>query len=372
MANMELANFVFTVGSTPRFELSDLYEEIVLPTFMSSGETRKYAETIYSFYKVGGAKLSWHKVSSSCIYGRIVKDMVLKSEQRRGDGEALVPDDAKMETAPSSFFNLLLPSHKVIYVRQQSLSPKLNEFEHTFKRIMTHHYDRYIHYLYLSDRARRHGDGSEAAKRVKAMEADEGAGKWKNLNQLLALAKGSEQFVVPDGAISKAWLREVLPRPSLEIVPLPTPDSIREVIQQYKYIKHFEIYIPPKNSEPDNSPLLERLRERSKALGGTETTLTDRAKGDNASLRHDKVIEEIESASREGLNAVKIKGINQAGEKLSGDKTTFVSRHEIDESVRTADEEEAARLTFRRTVDLIRRGIVTIGLDKIDDPEGAG
>ena len=123
------ANFVCHFGEA---ELLDYLDEIVVPAFLNRG-VRTFKDGKYFFHSVQVFNLGNAKNQPElAICGRFVKDMVVRSEQRYDAAtDTVLPDNQRMETAPSAIFALLLASHKLIYLLETASAPGLESFRST-------------------------------------------------------------------------------------------------------------------------------------------------------------------------------------------------------------------------------------------------
>ena len=109
--SVSFANLTCRFGNT--FFLLDLAQEIVLPAFLDSNLKREYSDTTYFFLGVTVADIETEKTPLLIVYGRLVKDTLLTSEQIFTPGRGLEPAVETISSAPSSFFVLILNDHKL-------------------------------------------------------------------------------------------------------------------------------------------------------------------------------------------------------------------------------------------------------------------
>ena len=111
---MEVANFSCksVLGD---LELLDIFNDYVFPA-MSNKEVpgSKNSETLsYKFIDLQFLKIE----KELLLVGRLVKNLNLQRQQIL-EGDSLVQSYETMESAPSSFFVLILNTHKLLWVRE--------------------------------------------------------------------------------------------------------------------------------------------------------------------------------------------------------------------------------------------------------------
>src|ERR1700754_747818 len=128
------ANFVCHFGEA---ELLDFLEEIVVPAFTGGG-VRTFKDGTYRLNSVEVLNLGTGKAASElALCGRFIKDMVVRSEQRYdAQTDTVVPDNKKLETAPSALFALLLASHKLVYLSETAHAPGMESFRSTIASLL--------------------------------------------------------------------------------------------------------------------------------------------------------------------------------------------------------------------------------------------
>ena len=130
---MEVANFLCksVIGDV---ELLDIFDAYVFPAMLNQEVMgSKNSETLS--YKFIDLKIS--KIDNQLLLsGRLVKKLNLKRQQIL-EGDSLVQSYDSMESAPSSFFVLILSNHKLLWVREVQRAPLLKDFKYAIKKMLT-------------------------------------------------------------------------------------------------------------------------------------------------------------------------------------------------------------------------------------------
>ena len=140
--DLSFANFILRFGINE--VLLDYVEEIVLPAFLNEDHIRRRGETELRFYNTQLRQLGTHEgVPVLGISGHFVKDTKLRRQQIFREGEGLVPLPAEIESAPSSFFVLILNNHRLLYFAETAGAPPLSSFGATVEHFLRAEWHRY-------------------------------------------------------------------------------------------------------------------------------------------------------------------------------------------------------------------------------------
>ena len=133
VAALSFANLTCRFGD--RFVLLDLAEAVIFPAFFMRDHKRVFGNTSYFFRDIGMDAFEVEGVERPqlTIYGRLIKDTVVKRVQVYSEEMGLVPDIATMESAPSMFFALDLDNHKLMYLPEVAGAPTAAQFAHTLQ-----------------------------------------------------------------------------------------------------------------------------------------------------------------------------------------------------------------------------------------------
>lgn len=287
------ANFVCHFGNA---ELLDYLDEIVIPAFKSAG-SRKFKDVRYFFHSVQVLNLgrdSSHPELAIC--GTFVKDMVVRSEQRYDKAtDTLLPENQKMETAPSATFTLLLASHKLIYLLETANAPGLQSFRSTVNLFLIDARQRYINDVHI--RAKTEELSSEETVRFR--EVDEKG----------VLTK-----------LTKTAMYAALPPPKLEILAMTNEENLRAFVNRFETLQSATLRLVQPNSELNNDDFLDSIRTKGNDVGSEASTLTYR---NSAGLLKHELVGQLEAAAKEGNTEIKLDGKDLRGQKLQGSHDEF-------------------------------------------------
>lgn len=316
--SLEVGNFVCNFGDTGGL-LSKL-EEIVIPAFFND-DVRTYGSTTYTFTKPSLAFLSGTEgdYESLALCCRFVKNTTLSRRQVLRNDE-IVEDEQTMESAPSSLAALLLGSHRLLFVRETPHAPEMSQFGTTFKYKLRNATIEYIDTLYTAAR----DDG----KRV-----------------------------------TKKRLREIVPVPEVQVVPVVSKDSLHEFILGYQSLRKMELILAPTNSERDGAKLYQALRNAQKQTGADSTTITHR---DKSGLDLEACYEQAQAA-KQGNAFIKLDGTDEYGARRKGDEEHFSVNLPL--GVERTSLEDGLKLAYSGFIRLLAAGSIAVGeTDK--DPAG--
>lgn len=315
--SMEMGNLICRFGRDK--VLLDMADEIVLPCFFDEKLVRSYSKTSYFFHEVSPVLLN-NEASESVvgIAGRFIKDTTLEREQIFEEGKGLVKDAGSMRSSPSAIFLLILNNHRLIYVKETRDAPSKESFRSTLLSFLRDKHKEYIEEEYKSLNAAREEDAN--AERI-----------------------------------TKKDLHESTPRPTLELIPLTSEDSIEEFVRKYSILKTIEISLSDRNDENDNDPFFEAMQKKKDAIGSTKTLVKhNNSKG----LDKDEAISEIAEATEQGNQTVKLSGIDNEGDILRGNNDNFQLRKPLDDL--SSKPANAASDLYESFVGLVKSGLVKV------------
>jgi hypothetical protein len=273
---LEMGNFVCKFGER---NLIDYLEEVVLPAFSDSELNRTYGQTTYFFEKVKLVTVEGRVL----LAGRIIKDMVLEREQIYEQGKGLLADAEELRSSPSSVFVLILDIHRLMYVKETKYAPTLENFKSTIENFLKIKHKDFIDDTYN----KRRKNGERVTK--------------------------------------KSILSENIP-PSLDIIPLTSANDIADFIRQYDVLRSVTYVFSDRNDEQDNDAFFESVQRQKDSVGSDKTQIIHRS---TEGLNKDSVIEEVQAATAQGTQHVKLTGVDDAGNKLLGDNESFQLRQKI-------------------------------------------
>ena len=269
---VQFANYVCHFD---QLELLDLFDEIVLPSFLNNN-VRQFKETKLFFHDVRLINLSTRKNEfEPAICGRLVKDTVVHSHQIYNSGN-LIPSKNKMETSPSSIFTLLLKNHKVIYLQEYSNSPNLDTFRSTSFAFLTKTRNNLV---------------KELSKEIKGDDRKDKLQK----------------------------IEKTYPLPTLEVLTLNSDESLEDFISKFSLLQEVSIKMIKPNNEVNSAKFFNDVRNVSESVGSTNSNLTFRNK---EGLTKDSTLNQIKPAL-DGNSKVSFKGKDKNENKLSGTNEDF-------------------------------------------------
>lgn len=281
--NMEMANLICRFGE--KNVLLDLEEEVVLPSFFDSSLIRTYDKTSYFFYDVEAIKFEEKEETVVCVVGRFIKDTTLEREQIFDRKNGLVQDSNSMRSSPSALFLLILNNHRLIYVKETRDAPSKETFRSTLLNFIRSKHKQFIDSEY------------------------------------------ERQNIESDQKVTKKSLYERYPRPSLDLIPLTSDESIESFVRKYETLKYIEISLSDRNDENDNDPFFQELQKRKDSLGSDKSVVQHR---NSKGLDKERAISEIEEATAQGNQKVKLNGVDSEGDVLRGNNDEFQLRTPLD------------------------------------------
>lgn len=302
---LEMGNFVCKFGDK---NLIDYLEEVVLPAFSDRSLKRTYGQTTYFFEKVKLITVEGRVL----LAGRIIKDMVLEREQVYEQGTGLKADVEELRSSPSSVFVLILDVHRLMYVKETKHAPSLENFKSTIESFLKVKHKKFIDETY----------------------------EWRK-------AEGEK-------VTKKTILAENLP-PSLDIIPLTSAKDIAAFIRQYEVLRSVTYVFSARNDEQDNDAFFESVQRQKDSVGSDKTQIIHKS---TEGLNKDNVIEEVQAATAQGTQHVKLEGLDDAGHKLLGDNESFQLRQKI--AFATKLPSKMAAILLSTFTDLVEEGLIKV------------
>ena len=303
------ANFVCHFGDA---ELLDYLDEIVVPAFLHGG-VRTLKDGKYFFHSVQILNLgNVNNQPQMAICGRFVKDMVVRSEQRYDAvTDTVLPNNQKMETAPSAIFSLLLASHKLIYLLETANAPGLESFRSTVNSFLGT-----ARINYIDDVQKRSEIGSLTAEEAIRFPAI-GVEEMSEAGEALGDANLDDD---QPKKLTKKKLRQLLPPVNLEIVALSNDESLRAFVDRFQTLQSATLRLVKPNSELDNDEFLATVRVKANAVRSETSSLTYK---NPDGLVKAQVVKQFEAAASEGNTEIKLDGKDQTGQTLRGSNNEF-------------------------------------------------
>lgn len=276
---LELGNLTCRFGSEV---LLDRLHEVVIPAFTDESLSRNYSETKYFFDGVKIVDLGRIEGQQyKGIVGRIIKDTKLVREQIYEPGAGLKKSKKTLRTAPSSIFALILNNHRLLYIKEMSDAPGMTAFRATLLSFLNQKHKEFVS-----------AEFSKVKKRERRLPRAE--------------------------RTTKAIVQKKFPRPTLEIIPLSSGESISTFIDRYEVIKSLEFYFSDRNDELDDSEFYEAIQRKQEDLGDVRLKFSDKE-----GLPKGKVKSEVAAATEGGNQRVTISGLDHGGDRLVGNNEDF-------------------------------------------------
>lgn len=319
------ANFICHFGER---EMLDLCDEVVIPAFTNESYRRTYADTEYFFHDVQLVTLKQADGRDEpAIAGKFVKNTVIHRDQVYKE-KKLVHSPYKVESAPSSFFVLVLRDHKLLFTPEVRGAPGLESFGTTVERFL-----RSAHLEFVERRT---------MLRLKREFPER-------------VPKGEK------GKVRRAVL-EKYPSPDLEIVSLASEDSFEAFVNRFDLVKSLTVRLLRPNNEINNDGFFEGLRKKGTELDASTSTLGYR---NPSGLKKQKVRIHAENAM-DGNAEISLAGTDTDGRKLSGMNDDFKIQASIDQVPKLVG--AAAQALFEVFMKYRRSGHVRTGKE-ITSPE---
>jgi len=310
---LELANFICRFGD--KLVLLDLLEQVVLPAFRDPKLVRKYGFTSYKLIDVELVVLN-KAVSTVGIVGRFVKDTFLTSEQVLDPEQGLIKRKESIRTSPSAMFLLLLDTHRLLYVKETSDAPSLDTFNTTIER-------------FLRDKHREFIDKTQKERR-----------EARKVDATLPVLRKRELFIQ-------------YPFPELNVVPIPSHETLTAFIGRYNTLKVVEVQLLGTNHDLDNDEFFAEVRKKKDNVGSARTSIRhSNPKG----LEKTETTNQLAGVVDQGNHLIKLDGKDTAGDRLRGNNEHFQVKTQIEALGREV--KAAAKKMHDSFVTLVQNGTI--------------
>lgn len=258
-------------------ELLDVFVDYFLPAMQNQEVpgSRNSETLFYKFIDLNVTKIENELV----LYGRFIKCLNIEREQIL-DGDKLIPSFESMDSAPSSFFVLILRNHKLLWIKETSRAPLLKDFRAALSKMLKKERFNLINNYVES----------------------------QTLN--LFLDKNNMQNIE-----RKAYAE--YPELELSVTPLGNDVQIRERLSRFKNIYNITITALKRNNElgSDFSMLAQKMSETQEKMAAKN--VTTQIHGDTKNpLKKEAATELIQSVS-DGNYEYKIEGIDEKSNKIT-------------------------------------------------------
>lgn len=265
---IEFANFTVRFGDKV---LIDYLNEVIIPAFKGSIETKPKYATKYFFHKVEIIEADWFGQKVHCIVGYVIKDMEIKQEQYY-DGSSIVKSDTVFRKSPTSIFCLIIENHKLIYYPETAGAPGIRAFEGTVKKFIAYQHRKMVDREYKNEK------------------------------------EGNKKLLKRD-------FQKEYPKPDVNIIPIGNQQSLSDFIGIYDVIKSIEIKIIKPNNEVDPNEFFQEFHEQQERLNSTDAAIRH---SNPEGLNKIIVTSELQAAVASGNARILTSGIGSDGIEISG------------------------------------------------------
>ncbi|EHQ92117.1 hypothetical protein [Desulfosporosinus youngiae] len=240
---MHLANFNITFGEKAEPMLSH-FKDIIFPAF-TSGIMRGKVDEIPHFLFTD-VEIKQIKGGEYILVGNYIKETEYTIHTTVTNG-ALTASPAKHPTAPYSRFIIFLKNHRMILVRNESVSPDIRSFQATVRYILN--------------------------KYTREANKEQRENKRKPTT--------------------------TLPNALVNIVDMPLKEDINAVLKSVQKIKWVKLNFFPLNNDFGKRPIANSIRAEMKSLGSNTTNLTFNSPDSKEGIQ--KLLEETSGQARTTL-----------------------------------------------------------------------
>lgn len=279
---MEIANLTCRSKIGDK-ELLDVFVDYFLPAMQNQeAPGSKNSETLfYKFIDLNVAKIENELV----LYGRFIKCLNIEREQIL-EGNTLILSYDTMDSAPSSFFVLLLRNHKLLWIKEMARAPLLKDFRAALLKMLN----------------------KERLDLIKNY-----------------LEKQTSNLFFDKNNIANIERRAYAEYPELEILvtPLGNNIQIQERLSRFKKIYNITLKALKRNNElgSDFSLLAKKMSETQEKMEAKN--VTTEIHGDTKNPLKKEVATELIQAVSDGNYEYKIQGIDDKSNKITETSDTL-------------------------------------------------
>ena len=215
-------------------------------------------------------------------------------------------------------FVLLLENHRLIFCREVSGAPSIQNFESTSQSFLHSRHKEFIASLFSQ--------------------------------------KEEELKSVPPRGTKTALLRE-FPPPDLRVTPLSDRESLEGFIDRFKTIEQLTIKLLPTNHEEiNNDDFWIDFSRRNEQMQSSSTTV--RFVNNKDGLKADEVVAQTSAATEMGNSSVSLTGHDDQGDLIKGNNEDFTLTVEVGDLPNSI--EEAGVAMHKNFLNLSRRGFIVL------------
>lgn len=204
---MHFANFNITFGEREEPMLTH-FEDIIFPAF--TGDFKRGKDGEYPIFTLRDVKIKKYE-GEYVLVGNYIKDTQYNVRTTMQNGE-LTSSPAQVPTAPYSRFIIFLKNHRMILVRNESLSPDIRSFQSTVGTILN--------------------------KYIRKINREEKSNKSNHL-----------------------------PHAIVNIVDIPLKDDIKSLLNGIEKINWVQLRFFPLNNDLDSLPVAQAIKDEMKKVG---------------------------------------------------------------------------------------------------------
>jgi hypothetical protein len=268
------ANFIVKFGDE---NLLDYLKTIILPAFTDDALRRTARGATYHIIDAKLVASISDDVYEPAIIGRFVKETVLRRTQIYNPDVGLVQSHAAIESAPSSFFVLLLNDHRLIYFAETADAPDLGNFGAAIKRFIGDKYLSYVDEIYKNSK-------------------------------------------VSGEKITKTKIMESIVTPSVNVITISNKDELEAFVKRYGKLQRVEVIVHRKNDEFTANSLIQNAEAFNERLHGAQTKITT---SDAKGLDIEGTAEALKEIGDGANETIRLSGEDLQGDKLTGDNDAF-------------------------------------------------
>ena len=313
---IEFANYTLKFGDDKI--MLDLLEEIVWPSFQEREYIRKLKNrSSYFFLDTQLVNLrATTGEKSVAIAGRIVKNTKIARDQYYRSG-GLVPDKRELASAPSAIFVLLLENHRLLYCREMSNAPGIQNFASTTQNFLSQRHSEFIQ------------------EKLTEVQAERGE--------------------IPRGVRTDLFRR--FPRPKVRVTPLSGQQELKEFVQRFASIEQLNIKLLPTNHEEiNNDDFWKEMERRRKEMKSENTAI--RFSNADEGLSAANVVAQTAAATELANSEVTMRGHDAQGDKITGNNDDFSLTVPLEDL--PTDVAAAAASMFGHFINIAGRGLITL------------
>ncbi|QCP86506.1 hypothetical protein EYE35_12685 [Cereibacter sphaeroides] len=262
------------------------YADLVVKSILENQEARKTSGGAYHFLDVDIGYMIDGEPLSISLYGRLVKDMILVSEQSLDEGK-LIAERKTLPSSPSAFFVFNLADHRLAYMPETKMAPTIKTFGNTLDFFIKKKHD-------------------EMLRR-----------RWAEVN-------------TQEERVTLKSLREEWPLPIVHVVPIADKLAVEAFLKRFESISEIVVHVVRRNQDYSPGGLFDALSEDVSELEPTSSRLV--VNGGKEGLNMQKAVEFIGDIAEHGYEDTKISGKNAEGYRMSGTNADYSLSRAVDET----------------------------------------